>query len=431
MRSIVNDTRPILLAVALCGATPLHVVAARVACRPAPAGDRMRVRGRARSLGCRRAPLKGRSVLRHTRLAYRVRHTGKVVRKPAERGSRPCMHRLWWPCRRRRPLMVRDSPAFEDVHPAVLAGRLTRGALFPGRAPEPAPLRARVPDRHGEHPAFASKSRSSGRWPRRLRGPSVRSCRGRGHGRVVCQGPGAHAARRNYGGGARAPGLALPCSGDPGPQSARSMSGIGGGHRSPFQAQGVGGRSVATQMFNPMLRALANLCPSPYRDRFVHITVQAPHRLRPGIPARRWRTPVAPCAGGQAVRPVPEDVAGQDVDLATGVAEEGAHPVGDPHERTPRSLPAAHAGDVTGEVGEYGPRRPSCSPPEGGTRRLSGCFVRRCTQQAGGSAAPENRQGLHSDFVLPGRRVAVFCRRVLLARLPEHGRTTPWTGPQR
>ena len=44
-------------------------------------------------------------------------------------------------------------------------------------------------------------------------------------------------------------------------------------------------------------------------------------------------------------------------------------------------------------------------------------------------AAPSARQGLHPGHRLPGPTSGRLRRRVLLARLPEHGRKTPWTGP--
>jgi len=42
---------------------------------------------------------------------------------------------------------------------------------------------------------------------------------------------------------------------------------------------------------------------------------------------------------------------------------------------------------------------------------------------------PQVAKGCTPDFVLPGRRLAVFVDGCFWHSCPEHGRQTPWTGP--
>ena len=74
-------------------------------------------------------------------------------------------------------------------------------------------------------------------------------------------------------------------------------------------------------------------------------------------------------------------------------------------------------------MGEHGPGRPSCSPSEGG--HGAGADA----PKGGARLHPKIAKGCTPDFVLPGRRVAVFVDGCFWHGCPEHGRTTPWTGP--
>ena len=58
-------------------------------------------------------------------------------------------------------------------------------------------------------------------------------------------------------------------------------------------------------------------------------------------------------------------------------------------------------------------------------------MLRKAVHAAGGRFRlhPKIAKGCTPDFVLPGRRVAVFVDGCFWHGCPEHGRTTPWTGP--
>lgn len=58
-------------------------------------------------------------------------------------------------------------------------------------------------------------------------------------------------------------------------------------------------------------------------------------------------------------------------------------------------------------------------------------MLRKAVHAAGGRSRlhPKIAKGCTPDFVLPGRRVAVFVDGCFWHGCPEHGRTTPWTGP--
>ncbi len=58
-------------------------------------------------------------------------------------------------------------------------------------------------------------------------------------------------------------------------------------------------------------------------------------------------------------------------------------------------------------------------------------LLRKAVHAAGGRFRlhPKIAKGCTPDFVLPGRRVAVFVDGCFWHGCPEHGRTTPWTGP--
>lgn len=57
--------------------------------------------------------------------------------------------------------------------------------------------------------------------------------------------------------------------------------------------------------------------------------------------------------------------------------------------------------------------------------------LRRAIHAAGGRFRlhPPIAKGCTPDFVLPGRRIAVFVDGCFWHGCPEHGRKTPWTGP--
>lgn len=57
--------------------------------------------------------------------------------------------------------------------------------------------------------------------------------------------------------------------------------------------------------------------------------------------------------------------------------------------------------------------------------------LRRAIHAAGGRFRLHQRiaKGCTPDFVLPGRRLAVFVDGCFWHSCPEHGRKTPWTGP--
>lgn len=57
--------------------------------------------------------------------------------------------------------------------------------------------------------------------------------------------------------------------------------------------------------------------------------------------------------------------------------------------------------------------------------------LRRAIHAAGGRFRlhPKIARGCTPDFVLPGRRIAVFVDGCFWHGCPEHGRKTPWTGP--
>jgi DNA mismatch endonuclease (patch repair protein) len=57
--------------------------------------------------------------------------------------------------------------------------------------------------------------------------------------------------------------------------------------------------------------------------------------------------------------------------------------------------------------------------------------LRNAVHAAGGRFRlhPQIAKGCTPDFVLPGRRVAVFVDGCFWHGCPEHGRKTPWTGP--
>jgi len=57
--------------------------------------------------------------------------------------------------------------------------------------------------------------------------------------------------------------------------------------------------------------------------------------------------------------------------------------------------------------------------------------LRRAVHAAGGRFRlhPQIAKGCTPDFVLPGRRLAVFVDGCFWHSCPEHGRKTPWTGP--
>lgn len=57
--------------------------------------------------------------------------------------------------------------------------------------------------------------------------------------------------------------------------------------------------------------------------------------------------------------------------------------------------------------------------------------LRRAVHAAGGRFRlhPQIAKGCTPDFVLPGRRLAVFVDGCFWHGCPEHGRKTPWTGP--
>lgn len=58
-------------------------------------------------------------------------------------------------------------------------------------------------------------------------------------------------------------------------------------------------------------------------------------------------------------------------------------------------------------------------------------LLRRAVHAAGGRFRlhPRLAKGCTPDFVLPGRRVAVFVDGCFWHGCPEHGRKTPWMGP--
>ena len=58
-------------------------------------------------------------------------------------------------------------------------------------------------------------------------------------------------------------------------------------------------------------------------------------------------------------------------------------------------------------------------------------LLRRAVHAAGGRFRLHRRiaKGCTPDFVLPGRRVAVFVDGCFWHDCPEHGRKKPWTGP--
>jgi DNA mismatch endonuclease (patch repair protein) len=58
-------------------------------------------------------------------------------------------------------------------------------------------------------------------------------------------------------------------------------------------------------------------------------------------------------------------------------------------------------------------------------------LLRKAVHAAGGRFRLHRRlaKGCTPDFVLPGRRVAVFVDGCFWHGCPEHGRKTPWTGP--
>lgn len=57
--------------------------------------------------------------------------------------------------------------------------------------------------------------------------------------------------------------------------------------------------------------------------------------------------------------------------------------------------------------------------------------LRKAVHAAGGRFRlhPQLAKGCTPDFVLPGRRVAVFVDGCFWHGCPDHGRKTPWTGP--
>ena len=57
--------------------------------------------------------------------------------------------------------------------------------------------------------------------------------------------------------------------------------------------------------------------------------------------------------------------------------------------------------------------------------------LRKAVHAAGGRFRlhPRIAKGCTPDFVMPGRRVAVFVDGCFWHGCPEHGRKTPWTGP--
>ncbi|WP_457254428.1 very short patch repair endonuclease [Pedococcus sp. P5_B7] len=57
--------------------------------------------------------------------------------------------------------------------------------------------------------------------------------------------------------------------------------------------------------------------------------------------------------------------------------------------------------------------------------------LRKAVHAAGGRFRlhPRIAKGCTPDFVLPGRKVAVFVDGCFWHGCPEHGRKTPWTGP--
>ncbi len=58
-------------------------------------------------------------------------------------------------------------------------------------------------------------------------------------------------------------------------------------------------------------------------------------------------------------------------------------------------------------------------------------MLRKAVHAAGGRFRlhPKIAKGCTPDFILPGRRVAVFVDGCFWHGCPEHGRKTPWTGP--
>lgn len=79
---------------------------------------------------------------------------------------------------------------------------------------------------------------------------------------------------------------------------------------------------------------------------------------------------------------------------------------------------------VSTEKGRHlGGRRKTSTSPE--------LLLRKAIHAAGGRFRlhPQIAKGCTPDFVLPSRRVAVFVDGCFWHGCPEHGRKTPWTGP--